>query len=170
MAAGAYATGAKDIMRFVRLAIWGFVFCLVSQLIFLPLVVPDPWVVGSIWLSSDIEKSWARKLNAIPFYTQFFQASSEVTGCVCMSFGNAWTPVVSGVFKGVAEITAVLCLYHTKDGETNPARILHSYTITNIAMFCLDLFFLFTVIIPHVRRQKDVMKVGQAGELGELSR
>jgi Na+-driven multidrug efflux pump len=170
MAAGAYATGAKDIMRFVRLALWGFIFCLVSQVIFLPLVVPDPWWVGSIWLSSDIEKSWARKLNAIPFYTQFLQASCEVTNCICMSFGNAWIPIVSGVFKGVANIVSVLCLYHTADGKTSPPRILHSYTTMNIAVFCLDLFFFFTVIIPHVRRQRDVMKVGETGELGDLSR
>jgi Na+-driven multidrug efflux pump len=159
MAAGSYATGAKDIMRFVKLAIWGYVFCIGSQLIFLPLLLPDPWVVGSIWLTSDIEKSWARKLNRIPSYTQFLQGSNEVTSCICMSFGNAWTPVVSGVFRGVAMIVAVLCLYHTGDGETNPARILHGYTVMNVAMFGLDLFFLFTVIRPHVQRQREALKV-----------
>jgi Na+-driven multidrug efflux pump len=154
MASGSYATGAKDIMRFVKLAIWGFVFCFVTQVIFMPICIPDPWITGRIWLTTDDEKYWARQFNAIPFYTQFLQSASEVTNCVCMSFGNAWVPLVPAVVKGCLEIGTVIGLYRSADGNSNPKRIVYVYPVMDCAVFVIDLFFLFTIIIPYVKKEK----------------
>jgi Na+-driven multidrug efflux pump len=154
MASGSYATGAKDIGRFVSLALWGFVFCLVTQVIFIPICIADPWIPSSIWLHSEEEKYWARQFNGIPFYTQFLQAASEVTNCICMSFGNAWVPLIPAVVKGCLEIGTVIGLYDTGDGHTNPTRIVFVYPVMDGAVFILDVIFLFTIIIPYVKKQR----------------
>jgi Na+-driven multidrug efflux pump len=151
MAAGSYATGAADIRRFVRLAFWGLVFCFVSQVIFIPLMVIDPWVPTSIWLSTNEEKYWSRRLNGILFYSQWLQSASEVTNCVCISFGNGWAPLIPAVVKAVVEIVGVIGLY--EDGGTeDPRRIVYIYPIMDVCVFLVDLLFFFTLILPHIRK------------------
>ena len=165
MAAGSYATGAREIMRFVKLAMWGFIFCLATQIFFMPIALVDPWLTAKLWLSSDKEKYWARQLNGIPFYTQFLQAANEITNCICMSFGNGWVPLIPAVLKGVLEIGTVIGLYETGNGDTDPRRVLYVYPVMDIAVFILDIIFLFTIIIPYVKKERAIAaKEGQLEE------
>lgn len=154
MSAGSYATGTRDIMRFVKLAIWGFVFCLATQLFFMPITMIDPWLTAKLWLSSDLEKYWSREINIIPYYTMFLQAANEVTNCMCMSFGNGWAPLIPAVLKGVLEVASVIGLYYTGDGQTNPRRVVYVYQVMDIAVFLVDIVYLFTIIIPYVKKER----------------
>jgi Na+-driven multidrug efflux pump len=165
MAAGSYATGARDIFRFAKLAFWGFFFCFVFQVIFMPLMIADPWVPSSIWLTSESEKDWARRMNGIPFYTQFLQSISEVTNCVCMSFGNAWAPLVPAVVKGVLEIGASIGLYEHGGGDTHPERIVYVYPIMDCSVFLIDVIYFFVLILPYVRKQVALVEQDKDGGL-----
>jgi Na+-driven multidrug efflux pump len=153
MAAGSYATGAANIRRFLRLALWGFIFCFVCQIIFMPVTLIDPWVPTSIWLSLPEEKEWSRKINGIPFYTQFLQSVSEITNCMCISSGNGWAPLVPAVVKGVVEIGAVLGLYNAEGGSSDPKRIVYVYNILDGVVFVLDIGFWALIIRPYIRRE-----------------
>jgi hypothetical protein len=169
MAAGWYATGSANIRPFLRLAFWGFLFCFVSRVIFMPLTLIDPWVPASIWLSFPEEKEWSRKINGIPFYTQFLQAVTEITNCMCISSGNGWAPLIPAVVKGVVEIGAVLGLCNSPGGNTDPTRIVCAYSILDGAVFVLDIGFWAFIIRPSIKREleragdeKDVESDNQA--------
>jgi Na+-driven multidrug efflux pump len=167
MAAGSYATGSVNIHRFVKLAFWGFIFCFVSQLIFMPLTLIDPWVPTSIWLSGDQERVWARRINGVPFYTEFLQSVAEITNCMCISAGNGWAPLVPAVVKGAIEIGGVYGLYSHGDGETNPKRILHIYNILDCCVLVLDIMAWIFIILPYIKRQMSMVQNGETGPVME---
>jgi Na+-driven multidrug efflux pump len=150
MAAGAYATGTSNIKRFVRLAFWGFIFCFVNQLVFMPITLIDPWMPTSIWLSTPKEKEWSRKINVIPFYTQFLQAAAEITNCMCISAGNGWVPLLIAIGKGVIEIGVVLGLYG--DGD-DPQAIVYVYPILDGCVLVMDILFWIFIIRPYIKRE-----------------
>jgi Na+-driven multidrug efflux pump len=158
MAAGSYASGAAKIRRFIRLSFWGFIFCLGSQLIFMPLTLIDPWVPSRIWLSSPEEKAWSRKINGIPFYTQFLQAASEITNCICMSAGKGWAPLIPAIIKGVVEIGAVQGMYDREGGSTDPRGIVYVYNILDGVVLVVDIVFWIVLVRPYFKSELE--KVG----------
>jgi Na+-driven multidrug efflux pump len=150
MAAGSYATGSSNIRRYVKLAFWGFVFCFISQLIFMPITLIDPWVPTSIWLSTEKEKEWARKMNGIPFYTKFLQAAAEVINCMCIAAGNGWAPLLPAIGKGVIQIGVSLALYG--DGD-DPTKIVYAYPILDGCVLVMDILFCIFIIRPHIMKE-----------------
>ncbi|OHT05897.1 hypothetical protein TRFO_26259 [Tritrichomonas foetus] len=152
MAAGSYSHGAREIHRFVKLAQWALLICLILQFIFIPIVVPKPWIVAKMWLNTPEEEYYSTKIDRIPFYTQFLNAVNEVTNCCCMSFGQGWAPYVPAILKGILTIVGTIAFYYT--GKTDPVRIVYVYNVCDIAIFLVDIIFFFTIIRPYVKKEK----------------
>lgn len=156
MTSGSFCHGAHQIDRWIMLLLWAFLISFILQLIFIPIIEPNPWIVARIWLNKNDEKSWAVKIIRIPFFTNFLFCLNEMTNTCCMSVGRGWAPYVPAVVKGVLTIVASIGLYYT--GKTKPVRIVHVYNILDAATFVIDVAFLFFIILPYIKKEKMLNK------------
>ncbi|OHT05187.1 hypothetical protein TRFO_27206 [Tritrichomonas foetus] len=155
MTAGSYSAGAKDIYRFVTLSKWTLLICILLQAIFIPITVIRPWIVARIWLTeTENGVYWANRLNKIMFYTQWLQAISEVTNCLCMSFGQGWAPYIPAILKGAVMCGACVGLYDRN--KTNPDLQLYVYNICDGVVLVCDIIFFFAIIMPYIRKEKEI--------------
>ena len=159
MTAGSYSTGARQIHRFVALAKWAMLIAFALQIIFIPILMPRPWIAARIWLSTPEEEAYSPKIIRIPFYTNFVFSANEVVNCICMSFGQGWAPYVPAVVKGILTIVGAIGLYYT--GKTNPVRIVYVYNILDAATLLIDVIFLFAIILPYIKKEKAMAEEGK---------
>ena len=159
MTAASYSTGARQIDRFVSLAKWALLIALILQVIFIPIIVVEPWIVTRIWVSySESGRYWANKLNGIPSYTQWVNAINEMVSCLLMSFGQGWVPYIPQVLKAIAMCVASYGLYERD--PYYPELQLYVYNICDAVLIVCDIVFFFAIIIPYVKKERKIQKEG----------
>jgi Na+-driven multidrug efflux pump len=152
LASGSFAWGAGDPLRLKKLFILALAISVTFELLMTPIMIARPQWIASIWIRSDEEMAYAKKMLPIPFYANWLNAFNDATTNLLLTMKFSSIALAPSLTRGVVYIVGALTLWATN--KDDPVRMMWSFCINDFTVTLLDIGL---VIVP-LRKLADVFR------------
>jgi Na+-driven multidrug efflux pump len=151
LASGSFAWGAVDPQRLKRLFILALCMSITFELLLTPLMIVRPQWIASIWIRSEEEMVYAKKMLPIPFYANWLNAFNDATTNFLLTMKFTSIALAPSLTRGAVYIIGALILWSTN--KDDPVRMMWSFCINDFTVTLLDL----GLIVVPMRKLAEVL-------------
>ena len=157
---GSHALGRGDPKRMWKIFAWAALFGIIPVSLVAIIVISNPGLVASGFLSSESEIQYAKKMLPIQFYTVTPQTINVLCIMLFMALGNAWISSLVGILQCVFVCVGAVVLQHK---VKHTWSLLYLYNVSDV-MGCM--IYMIGILIYIKTRKKMSMDEKPISGLG----